>query len=331
MIWLMTDEVWMPVAERVQAALDQRTTPSIIITPEAARDLVVEIVGTQVSVSIEGIALDTPAAVLYLRDPIPHPAPDAALEGDMNRFVVQQWQIMLRGLMTALEAVGVPMINPVSALLVDEKTAQLVRAAQVGFSTPATLHGASGVTAEAFAHRHGDRCATKPFAPFVRLASTGDGMQRLLTNLASAADLRRGLDQATVASPTIVQPFYAAPYEHRVVVVGQQVFSARTARSGANAVDVRRLSPSKADVTLGELPQNVARRCIELVRACGLRIASLDLLEIDHDYVFLDLNPSGHFLWVEQVTGAPICDAIAALLASGEQAELQEQGASAAH
>jgi len=316
MIWLMTDEVWMPIAERVQRALDRIGAPSIIMNPQAAKDLVVEIDGTTVSVRIEDTVLDTPSAVLYLRDPIPRPPADGSIDADMTRFVVQQWQMMLRGLMTTLDAAGVAMANPVASVLVDEKTAQLVRAAQLGFTTPATLHGAVGTHAETFARAHGDRCATKPFAPFVRLAARGDSMQRLLTNLTCASDLRRGLDGATVPSPTIVQPFIAAAFEHRVVVVGDRVFTARIARRGANAVDVRRLSPTKADVTAGELPDDVAARCVALVRTSGLKIAAIDLLETDDDYVFLDLNPSGHFLWVEQVTGAPICDAIASLLAA---------------
>lgn len=319
MIWLMTDDVWLPVAERVQRALDQIGAPSIIIDPIAAENLVVQIEDTTVSVWIETTALDTPAAVLYLRDPVPQPAQDSGIDADMHRFVLQQWQMMLRGLMTAMDAAGVPMVNPVTSLLVDEKTAQLVRAAQVGFSTPATLHTAVGSHAERFACSHTHRSATKPFAPFVRLAASGESMQRLLTNLTSAGDLRRGLDRASVPSPTIVQPFITAPFEHRVVVVGDRVFGARIARSGANAVDVRRLSPTKADVGASELPADIAAKCVELVHQSGLKLAALDLLETKDDYVFLDLNPSGHFLWVEQVTGAPICDAIAELLATAAQ------------
>ena len=211
------------------------------------------------------------------------------------------------------------MLNPVSSVLVDEKTAQLISAAEVGFTTPATLHSACGSRAAQFAHRHANRCAAKPFAPFVRAPDDGASMQRLLTNLTNADNLRRGLDGAAVASPTIVQPFINAPYEHHVVVVGDRVFSARTAREGANAIDIRRLSPTNSNVERGELPPLVEQRCIELVRKSGLSHATIDLLQTDDDYVFLGLNPGGHFLWVEQVTGAPICDALASLLVSSAQ------------
>jgi hypothetical protein len=34
----------------------------------------------------------------------------------------------------------------------------------------------------------------------------------------------------------------------------------------------------------------------------------------DGGYVFLELNPNGQWLWIELITGAPITDAIVALL-----------------
>lgn len=311
-IWILTDTVWEPVADRVAGALETRNRTALVLTPDAASDVVVEVGGTALSVTLGTRKLELPDAVLYLRDPIPDPAHDATLGADERSFVAQQWQIMLRGLVTALEMKGVPVANPVSSVLVDEKTAQLLRAAELGFATPPTLHGASGAHADRFAAAHGDRCAVKPFAPFVRLGADGSSAQRLLTNLTNADNLRRGLDTASVASPTIVQPFVCAPFEHRVVVVGDAVFSARIARAGATAIDVRRLAPTHATITIGDLPSEVRQRCVRLVESFGLSHAAIDLLErADGSHVFLDLNPSGHFLWVEQLTGAPICAAIA--------------------
>jgi glutathione synthase/RimK-type ligase-like ATP-grasp enzyme len=317
MIWILADEVWEPVAERVQAALDRLMTSSIIVTPEACRDLTVEIVGTELSIRIEGMPIGLPDAVLYLRDPVPQPDPTVPLETDVASFVSQQWQIMLRGLVRAIEAKHIPVLNSTAAVLINEKTAQLISAAECGLTTPAALHSARGMDAADFADRHGDACATKPFAPFVRAGSDGESMQRLLTNRASAADLERGLERATVPSPTIVQPFITAPYEHRVVVIGDQVFSARIARTGDNAVDVRRVSPANAIVTASRLPSEVQAKCVELLRSNQLQFAAIDLLEtVRGDYVFLDLNPNGHFLWVEQLTGARICQTLAELVAT---------------
>lgn len=318
-IWILTDEVWAPIADRVVEELTALGCETLVVTPDNCADLVVEIQGAKISTHLGDTALDPPNALLYLRCPVPLATRRSDIDRDEADFVAQQWRMMLRGLVTAIEASGTPVLNPVDSILVDEKTAQLVRAARVGFTTPPALHAAHAGHAERFAKDAGQPCAMKPFAPFVRLGDDGHSLQRILTNVISAEALHAGLVQATVPSPTIVQPFIDAPFEHRVVVIGTEVFSARTKRCGANAIDVRRVSPDKAEVTAGNLPYEAQQRCIDLVRQSGLHLAAIDLLETvdaagQTDFVFLDLNPSGHFYWVEQLTGAPICAALARLL-----------------
>jgi len=315
MIWILTDDVWSTVATRVRAELETLGHPVLTLDPEVCRGLSVEVAGTELAVHIDDCELALPAAVLNLRDPIPYPTADSGLGADEIAFVAQQWQIMISGLVRALEAKHVPVLNPTGANLIDEKTAQLISAAECGFTTPPALHSARGAHAGAFVRRQGRRCVTKPFAPFMRMKTGGESVQRLLTNLTSSDALEQGMAAASVDSPTIVQPFVDAPFEHRVVVVGSQVFSARIARHGENAIDVRRLSPAKATVTACQLPDHIIDRCRQLVTRNDLYLAAIDLLETStDDYVFLDLNPSGHFFWVEQLTGAPICKAIASLL-----------------
>jgi len=55
-----------------------------------------------------------------------------------------------------------------------------------------------------------------------------------------------------------------------------------------------------------------------LMRRLGLVYGAIDLrLTPDGRYVFLEINPAGQFLYVEQQTGQPIAAALAALLAAG--------------
>lgn len=317
MIWLFTDDVWEPVASRVREQLETRSFEVLLLSPRAVQDLTVEIVGAELAVSLAGVQLELPEALLYLRDPVSHLAPTADVGPAQIEYVGRQWRVMMRGLIRAFEAKGIPTLNPSSAYLVDEKTAQLIAAAECGFLTPASMQTATGDDAAGFALRHDDRCAFKQFTPFAEIHSDGTALRQLLTNIAPAEELRRGLDGASVSSPTIVQPFIDAPFEHRVVVVGDQVFSARVARKGHASVDVRRVSPAKATLSVGHLPPEVAQRCVALITRYNLAFAAIDLLETaEETFVFLDLNPAGHFFWVEQLTNAPICEALADLLQS---------------
>jgi glutathione synthase/RimK-type ligase-like ATP-grasp enzyme len=63
------------------------------------------------------------------------------------------------------------------------------------------------------------------------------------------------------------------------------------------------------------LPAEVERRCVELTRRLGLVYGAIDLIVTPAgEYVFLEINPTGEYGWIEDATGLPISDAICDLL-----------------
>jgi glutathione synthase/RimK-type ligase-like ATP-grasp enzyme len=64
------------------------------------------------------------------------------------------------------------------------------------------------------------------------------------------------------------------------------------------------------------LPEEIESKCFELVRQLGLNFGCIDMiLTPDNHYVFLDINPTAaQWLWVEQLTGLSISEAMADLL-----------------
>ncbi|HEX8894260.1 MAG TPA: hypothetical protein VF783_13095 [Terriglobales bacterium] len=66
------------------------------------------------------------------------------------------------------------------------------------------------------------------------------------------------------------------------------------------------------------LPSGVENRLLLLMRRMGLEYGAIDLrLTPEGKYVFLEINPAGQFLWIEEATGQKISDAIAAHLITG--------------
>jgi glutathione synthase/RimK-type ligase-like ATP-grasp enzyme len=66
------------------------------------------------------------------------------------------------------------------------------------------------------------------------------------------------------------------------------------------------------------LPDDVTEMLHALMRQLGLVYGAIDLrLTADGRYIFLEINPAGQFLYVEQQTGQPITAALAARLAAG--------------
>jgi hypothetical protein len=101
--------------------------------------------------------------------------------------------------------------------------------------------------------------------------------------------------------------------EVRVTIVGEKCFAAEFVPNGH--VDGR--LDNNAEYQIHELPGIVQRRLVRLMREFGLAYSTVDL-RIDErgEYVFLDLNPQGQYLFVEIRTGQPITAAVADLLES---------------
>jgi glutathione synthase/RimK-type ligase-like ATP-grasp enzyme len=112
--------------------------------------------------------------------------------------------------------------------------------------------------------------------------------------------------------------------ELRITVVGDQVFAAEihSQKAKRTRIDWRRYDLAHTPHYPHTLPDEVRRSCVELVRRLGLCYGAIDMvLTPDGRYVFLEINPNGQFLWIEQLTGMPISDAICDLLASGRTPE----------
>jgi glutathione synthase/RimK-type ligase-like ATP-grasp enzyme len=123
-------------------------------------------------------------------------------------------------------------------------------------------------------------------------------------------------DAAIRLAPVIFQRRVAAVADLRVTVIGDEIFAAAVdVRNLVYDVDVR-MNIDARHVT-HTLPDDVAEMLRALVRRLGLVYGAIDLrLTEDGRYVFLEINPAGQFLYVEQQTGQPIAAALAAFLAA---------------
>jgi glutathione synthase/RimK-type ligase-like ATP-grasp enzyme len=67
-----------------------------------------------------------------------------------------------------------------------------------------------------------------------------------------------------------------------------------------------------------ELDGDVAERCRRVMEALGLVFGAIDLVVTPAgETVFLEVNPEGQFLWVEEATGLPMVEALSDLLLEG--------------
>lgn len=119
----------------------------------------------------------------------------------------------------------------------------------------------------------------------------------------------------------LFQQMIEKSHELRVTIVGSEIFSARinSQDEGSTSVDWR--ADIFADIyEPHSLSPNLAERLLSLHRLLGLSYGAYDLI-VTHDgeAVFLEVNPAGQWLWIEERLGYPISASIARLLADGAQ------------
>jgi hypothetical protein len=204
------------------------------------------------------------------------------------------------------------MNRPSAVARAANKLLQLAYARQWGFVVPETLVTNCGKTARDFVRKQDSIAKT------VNNSGLSQAGRRYVvyTTAVMPDDLT---DNSVGASPVIFQRRIANEFDLRVTVVGEQVFGVRIlARERGAAVDWREIEPSQLIYEPYGLPAELERRCIALARALSLSFAAFDFIVTpEGDHVFLEINPSGQWGWLEEATGLPITDTIVDRLIAG--------------
>jgi glutathione synthase/RimK-type ligase-like ATP-grasp enzyme len=124
----------------------------------------------------------------------------------------------------------------------------------------------------------------------------------------------------------LFQEYVPKRFDLRVVVIGRQVFAAEIHCQGNEAARLDfRLGYNDLTYAVHTLPQDIRAKALSLVRLFGLQFSSMDfILTPEGDYVFLDLNPNGQFLWPQAHLAEcfPVKEAMADLLTFPEEYRL---------
>lgn len=252
------------------------------------------------------------SAVWYRRSSIGAGIP-ADLDPQLRRPSVEESRRMVFGMLAALE---VPTVDPLEAVRrAEHKPLQLRLARRLGLDVPRTLSTNDPEAVRAFARGLPGGIVTKMMASF---AVYEDGVENVVfTNALSDADLLDldGLDLC----PMTFQERIDKALELRVTVVGRQVFAASIDSQASPRArhDWRRDGAALATAWRPyELPAEVAARALALMDRLDLAYGAFDFIVTpDGRHVFLEVNPSGEFMWLVTHAGLPIHEAIADVLA----------------
>lgn len=218
------------------------------------------------------------------------------------------------GLGGALRSLDCLWVNhPDRQVIAAYKPVQLQAAVDVGFDIPSTVVTNSPHVAREFFEAHQGQIIYKALSRTMVPQPTG-GYRMLFTNKVSSRELE-GVDRVRHTA-CMFQEYIPKRAELRVTVIGEQVLAVemQTAAGHTPQVDFRR---QYRDLTysIHDLPADIADRCRRVVAELGLCFGALDIvLGPEGRYVFLEVNASGQWLWLERETGLPLCETIVDLL-----------------
>ncbi|WP_147796311.1 alpha-L-glutamate ligase [Cellulomonas sp. Y8] len=227
-------------------------------------------------------------------------------DDDARGFAYGEWHAALGGLHELLPC---PWMNPPPLdAAASHKSTQLAVARGLGLRVPETMMTSDPAEARAFVERVG--VGSVVYKIFAATERVWRETRRLRPD-----DLAL-LDSLPLA-PVIFQEFVPARADLRVTVVGDRLFPLAIDSSGTGYDADFRLHLARARTGAADLPEDVADRLRALMKRFGLVYGAVDLrLTPEGEYVFLEVNPAGEFLFAEHGSGLPLTDAVAGWLAA---------------
>lgn len=208
--------------------------------------------------------------------------------------------------------------NPDTIRIAGRKPYQLVMAKRLGFLTPSTITTNSPIETERFVMEAKNDIACKSlWTPGITVERDGKEVGiTLYTRRLKPFDVVRSISNVKNC-PMIFQEYVEKSFELRITVVGKKVFPCAiySQKSTRAKEDWRRYDLANTPHEQHELPADIKEKCIQFVERLGLHFGCIDMIVTPAgDYIFLEINPNGQWLWVEHITKMPISKAIAELL-----------------
>jgi glutathione synthase/RimK-type ligase-like ATP-grasp enzyme len=206
-------------------------------------------------------------------------------------------------------------VNPIDKVYIAEhKIYQLEVARQVGLRVPKTVVSTDPVELQTFAASNPDGTICKPI--FHGLYIDGPDSYSVYTRRVGPDEFNSNME---IDCPILLQEEVPRSRDLRITFVGKQCFAAAV-HGSTGSVDWR--EPA-ADATFSatELDLDTKSKCESMLQTLGLHYGAFDFIQRPNgDLIFLEVNPTGEWAWLENALGFPIRRAFVDLFYGGTYA-----------
>ncbi len=192
------------------------------------------------------------------------------------------------------------------------KVLQIATARRVGFATPRAIYSNHATEIRRFLATVGGRAVYKPLVGLVW--ENGESRFMIYTTIITAENLVE--DYLLQNVPGIYQEIVPKAYEVRITMCGTLALGARlwSQETSRGQIDWR-LAYDELTMEAMEIPSQVQRLCARVLRALGLVFGCFDFIVTPAgEWVFLEVNQMGQFLFLEEPTGLCLLDAFTEFL-----------------
>jgi hypothetical protein len=238
----------------------------------------------------------------------------AALNPADRQFADAECGMFRRSLLAVLAPEAFWVNSPESAARASSKIVQHAAAIRVGLQMPETLYTNSPQEVRAFLKRKDGRIIYKPFLPTVW--QEGDDLWVPYTAILTHQEID---DDSLRLTPGIFQELVPKAFEVRLTMIGKYAFAAKilSQETKDGKLDWRQAYSQLRWEPL-EISPRLTQKCCRLMKRLGIVFGCFDFIVTpEGEFVFLEVNESGQFLFVERYCGIPILDAFANFLIQG--------------
>lgn len=210
-----------------------------------------------------------------------------------------------RETVAGLQAKWVPTTPHHLSTLEVQKTDELGLATQLGFTIPDTIVTNHPQTLAAFYRKHAGQIICKRVYSGRIPSPTAKNPEMDLcgayTRRVTLRDL--GYFSRLQYAPTLFQQLVPKAYELRVTVIGERVIAVKIESQAlvGSQIDWRKAVNSQTlPYSIYHLPPDLEKLCLQLVKKMGLCYGAIDLIvRPDGEYIFVEINPTGQYGWLE--------------------------------
>ena len=205
------------------------------------------------------------------------------------------------------------------------KMLQLSIARQLGMRIPDTCFFNEKAPIAQLAGRHQD-LSLKPISNS-NVYLNGEQEYVFYSQKAASQDLLQQPEEAFTQTVSFVQNYVEKAYELRITVINQDVIACKIDSQiqddDKGKIDWRQGYDYNLKHEIVELPENIRQFCLAFLQRMKLNFGCFDFIVTpEGEYVFLECNPNGQWLWIEMETGYDISKIMAKNLAKYENVNL---------